>query len=310
MAKKRKGNGRTNGTQWFTTGEAARYLDVSVDKMRKLDETGELRASRTPGKHRRYARKACDAYLARRGRSSKPNADQHNPRPRPIARPRPDPEPSDDDVEAFEPGDEYFEPFVEPPPPPPPPNPFEQLERERAERRKREEEEAPIRRLVTLKQFGLRQVPYGTPDTWRAKVAAALESFVTLKTFPNWIDDTQAYAIVRGKVEEVLQPYHEEVERRKADQARKEQQAFNERRVRQLVEYGKSYASNQTLWTWESDDRARAVRDVERMLQDEVEADWTELDVKDAVDDELREWDEEDAEDDEDDEDEEEEEES
>jgi len=213
--------------------------------------------------------------------------------------------PFEDDPEALEPGDESFESFVEPPRPPPPPDPFEKLARELAERKKRDAEEAPVRRLTTLKQYGLNQVPYGTPDIWRAKVASALESFVTLKAFPNWIDDTQAYRIVRGKVEEVLQPYQEEVALKKADEARKEQEARDERQVEQLVEYGKSYASSKTLWDWESDDRARALRDVERMLQDDVESGWTEQDVKDAVDDELREWELEEDDDEEDDEDEE-----
>ena len=147
------------------------------------------------------------------------------------------------------------------------------------------------------------QVPYGTPDIWRAKVASALEGFVTLRTFPDWINDVEAYRIVRGKVDEVLQPYQEEVARKKEDEARKAQEAQDERRVEQLIEYGKSYASSQTLWDWGCDDRARALRDVERMLNDEVEAAWTEQDVKDAVDDELGEWEDEDDEDDADDED-------
>ncbi|MDP3909652.1 MAG: excisionase family DNA-binding protein [Gemmatimonadales bacterium] len=299
MAKKRKGNGRPNGKQWFTTSEAARYLDVSVDKVRQLDQSGDVRASRTQGKHRRFARRTLDAYLARKGRRSWPKVNRPKPRPRPIA-PQPDPEQFDDDGDAFEPGDEDFEPFVEPPPPPPPPNPFETLERERAERRKREAEEAPLRRLATLKQYGLGQVPYGTPDMWRAKVASALEGFVTLKTFPSWINDTEAYRIVRGKVDEVLQPYQEEVAHKKAEDARKHQEWLDERRVQQLVEYGKSYASSKMGWDWESDDRARALRDVERVLQKEAEAGWTEQDVRDAVDDELAKWEDEDDEDDED----------
>ena len=56
-------------------------------------------------------------------------------------------------------------------------------------------------------------------------------------------------------------------------------------------------------WDWESDDRARALRDVERVLQDDVEAGSTEQDVKDAVDDVLDEWEDDDDEDDVDDED-------
>src|SRR5574341_874756 len=299
MGTKREQRGKNSGSGWLTTSQAGRYLGVSVDKMRELDESGELRASRTDGKHRRFSRKALDAYLARKGRRTKPKANHPKPRPRAIARPQPDPEPFDDDVDGFEPGDADFEPFVEPPPPPPPPNPFEKLERQLAERKKREAEEAPLRRLATLKQYGLGQVPYGTPDIWRARVAAALESFVTLKAFPDWIDDTPAYRIVRGKVDEVLQPYQEEDARKREAEARKAQAAQDERRVQQLIQYGKSYASSKTLWDWESDDRARVLRDVERMLQDDVDAEWTEQDVKDAVDDELAEWEDEDDEDEE-----------
>src|SRR6266542_2945015 len=272
MAPKQRGKSGSTSKQWFTTSEAARYLVVSVDKVRELDATGELRASRTRGKHRRFSRRACDSYGSRKAARRKPKAEPPTLPPRPARRPRPEPEPLDEDVYAPEPGDEYFEPFVEPPPPPPPPNPFEKLERERAERKKREAEQAPLRRLATLKQYGLGQVPYGTPDIWRAKVAAALEGFVTLRTFPDWINDVEAYRIVRGKVDEVLQPYQDE------------------RRVQQLIDYGKSYASSKMGWDWESDDRARALRDVERMLQDDAEPGWTEQDVKDAVDDELREW--------------------
>jgi excisionase family DNA binding protein len=297
--------------KWFSSSEAARYLGVSVDKVRQLDESGELKASRTEGKHRRFARMALDAYQARHGRRSMPKVERPKSPPRPIPPPQPDPEPFHDDVDAFEPGDDDIEPFVEPPPPPPPPNPFERLERELAERKKREAEQAPLRRLATLKQYGLGQVPYGTPDIWRAKVASALEGFVTLRTFPDWINDVEAYRIVRGKVDELLQPYQEEVARKKEDDARKAQEAQDERRVQQLIDYGKSYASSKMGWDWESDDRARALRDVERMLQDDVEPGSTEQDVMDAVDDELREWElEEDDEEDDDDEDYEEEEES
>ena len=289
---------KTNPTQWLSASEAARYLGVSGDKVRQREESGDLPAERTEGGHRRFSRKALDAYLARHDRRSKAKVERPTPRPRPIARPRPDPEPVDADVGAFEPGDDDFEPFVEPPPPPPRPNPFEKLERELAERKKREAEEAPLRRLATLKQYGLGQVPYGTPDIWRAKVASALEAFVTLTTFPSWINDAEAYGIVRGKVDEALQPYQEEVAHKQADDARKQQEWLDERRVQQLVEYGKSYASSKMGWDWESDDRARALRDVERVLQDDVEPGSTEQDVKDAVDDELDEWEDDDDEED------------
>jgi excisionase family DNA binding protein len=239
---------KTKPKQWFSASEAARYLGVSVDKMRQLDESREVPAGRTTGGHRRFSRKALDAYVARNGRS-RPKTNQPKSPPRPIARPRPDPEPVDDEVDAFEPADEGFEPFVDPPPPPPPLNPFEKVARELAERKQRDVEEAPIHRLATLKQYGLDHVPHGAPDIWRAKVAS-VESFVTLKAFPNRIDDAQAYGIVRGMVDEVLQPYQEEVAHQKADDARKQQEWLDERRVQQLVEYGKSYASSNMGWDW------------------------------------------------------------
>jgi len=303
MASKRKQGVENSNSEWLTTSETARYLGVSVDKARELDESGGLRASRTKGGHRRFSRKALDAYVARKGVGERRRT-QERPKPpsRPVLRPQPIPDVTEDEPEDFEPGDEEFEAFIEAPPPPPPPlDPLEKFVREMAERGKREKEEAPLRRLVTLKQHGLNQIPYGTPDIWRARVAAVLEGCVTLKAFPDWIDDSQAYAIVRGKVEEVLQPYHGEVARKKAEEARKEEEAQDERRVQQLIEFGKRHTSSETVLGWDSEPRERAIRDVERMLDERVAANWTEQDVKDAVKDELDKWDEDDAEDDDED---------
>src|SRR5438128_6311563 len=317
MTTKRKSRKWGTEKKWFSSSEAARYLGVSVDTIRQLDESGELRAGRTKGGHRRFSRKALDAYLTRKGRGGStrkgrggsPGVQERPRRPsRPVERPEPIPDPLEEDPEEFEPGDEYDEPFVEPPPPPAPPiNPLERFAREMEERRKREEAEAPLRRLVTLKQYGLNQIGWGIPDSWHARVAAALESYVTLKTFPAWVSDVGAYRIVRGKVEEVLQPYHDEVARKKAEQTRREEEAANkrrqeeeevreERRVQELINDGMRHARSETMFDWESDDRDRALRDVERMLKDSVESDWTEHEVKDAVNDELNEWEDDDPE--------------
>src|SRR5438876_3821336 len=134
MTTKRKSQRWGTEKKWFSASEAARYLDVSVDKVRQLDESGELPAERTKGGHRRFSRRALDAYLAKQDRRNKPKAQRPTPPPRPIA--------VHYEVDAFEPGDEDFEPFVEPPPPP---NPFEKIARELAERKQREAEEAPLR---------------------------------------------------------------------------------------------------------------------------------------------------------------------
>src|SRR3989442_14058323 len=104
--------------KWFSSSEAARYLGVSVDTIRDLDESGQLRASRTKGGHRRFSRKALEAYLARKG-SGGTKRTQGRPKPRShaVARPEPVLGPLDSGPEDFEPGDEEVEPFVEQPPP-------------------------------------------------------------------------------------------------------------------------------------------------------------------------------------------------
>src|SRR5438445_12670827 len=98
MTTKREPRRWATEKKWFSSSEAARYLGVSVDTIRQLDESGELRASRTKGGHRRFSRTALDAYIARKGRSgSKRQEERPKPRSGPVARPEPVPEPLDDD---------------------------------------------------------------------------------------------------------------------------------------------------------------------------------------------------------------------
>ncbi len=299
MTTKARRERRGTVKRWFSSSQAARYLGVSVDTIRDLDEGGELQAERTKGGHRRFSREKLDAYLGKtkRGRSVQPAAGARRPPPR-ASRAQRIPEPPDDDPEDLELMDAEVEAAVEVPPPVPvpQPNPLEQLVRDMTEQLKRDRAEAPQRRLVALKHYGLNRVPWGVSDSWRAKVATALEGYVTLENFPSWVSDQQAYAFVRGTVEEVLQPYRDEV-------ARGQQEAQDQRVVQALIDYGNRYALGETSSDWESDYRDRALRDVERMLKDSVEPDWTEQRVKDAVDDELREREEEPDDDDEDDED-------
>ncbi len=301
MTTKARRERRGSPKRWFSSSQAARYLGVSIDTIRDLDESGELQAERTKGGHRRFSREKLDAYLGKkRGRNVRPEVGARRP-PSRASRAQRIPEPPDDDPEDLELMDAELEAAVDVPPPVPvsQSNPLEQLVRDMTEQLKRDRAEAPRRRLVALKQYGLNQVAWGVSDSWRAKVATALEGYVTLENFPSWVSDQQAYAFVRGKVEEVLQPYRDEV-------ARGQQEAQDQRRVQALIDCGKRHASGETPFDWESDDRDRALRDVERMLKDSVEPDWTEQRVKDAVDDELAEWEEEPDDDDEDDDDEEE----
>ena len=299
MTTKARRDRRGTAKRWFSSGQSARYLGVSVDTIRDLDESGELEAERTKGGHRRFSREKLDAYLGKtkRGRNVRRAAGARRPPPR-ASRAQRIPAPPEDDPEDLELMDAEVEAAVDVPPPVPvpPPNPLERLVRDMTEQLKRDRAEAPRRRLVALKQYGLNQVPWGVPDSWRAKVATALEGYVTLENFPSWVSDQQAYAFARGKVEELLQPYRDEVAREQQEAARGQQQAQDQRCVQALIDYGKRYASGETLSDLESDDRARALRDVERMLKDSVESDWTEHEVKDAVNDELDEWEDDDPE--------------
>src|SRR3989442_5495630 len=302
MTTKARRERRGTAKRWFSSSQAARYLGVSVDTVRDVDEGGEWQAERTKGGQRRFSREKLDAYLGKkkkkRGRNVRPEVGARRPPPRASCA-QPIPEPPDDDHEDLEPMDAEVEAAVEVPPPVPvpQPSPLERLVRDMTEQLKRDRAEAPRRRLVALKQYGLNQVPWGVPDRWRAKAATALEGYVTLENLPSWGSDQQAYAFVRGKGEEVLQPYRDEV-------AREQQETQDQRRVQALIDYRKRYASDKAPFDWESDDRDRALRDVERMLKDSVEPDWTEQRVKDAVDDQLDEREEEPDDDDEDDEDE------
>src|SRR5207244_8074138 len=102
-----KGKSQRWGTEkkWFSSSEAARYLGVSVDTIRQLDESGELRAGRTKGGHRRFSRKALDAYLTRKGRGGSPRVQERPRTPsRRVERPEPIPDALEEDPENFEPG--------------------------------------------------------------------------------------------------------------------------------------------------------------------------------------------------------------
>src|SRR3989442_8981582 len=236
MTTKARRERRGTAKRWFSSSQAARYLGVSVDTVRDVDEGGEWQAERTKGGQRRFSREKLDAYLGKkkkkRGRNVRPEVGARRPPPRASCA-QPIPEPPDDDHEDLEPMDAEVEAAVEVPPPVPvpQPSPLERLVRDVTEQLKRDRAEAPRRRLVALKQYGLNQVPWGVPDSWRAKVATALEGYVTLEHFPSWVSDQQAYAFVRGKVDELLQPYRDEVAREQQEAARGQQQAQDQRRV-------------------------------------------------------------------------------
>src|SRR6266536_617423 len=65
----RRGGG--GETDWFTLGQAAKYLGVAQSTIRKWSDVGRVRAFYTPGGHRRYRRGDLDAFLERSGPGGK-----------------------------------------------------------------------------------------------------------------------------------------------------------------------------------------------------------------------------------------------
>src|SRR5436189_3973024 len=61
----RERNGVPSESDWFTLGQAARYLGVAQSTIRKWSDSGRVRAFKTPGRHRRYRRDDLDAFLQR-----------------------------------------------------------------------------------------------------------------------------------------------------------------------------------------------------------------------------------------------------
>src|SRR3954447_10453484 len=50
---------------WLTLGQAAGYLGVAQSRIRKWSDSGDVRAFKTPGHHRRYRRDDLDEFLQR-----------------------------------------------------------------------------------------------------------------------------------------------------------------------------------------------------------------------------------------------------
>src|SRR4029079_3877860 len=55
----------TGEPDWLTLGQAAKFLGVAQSTIRKWSDQGRVPAFYTPGGHRRYRRRALEAFLAR-----------------------------------------------------------------------------------------------------------------------------------------------------------------------------------------------------------------------------------------------------
>ena len=311
--------------KYLTIGETAKRLNLEVDTVRKLERIGKIRAVRTKGGHRRFTDEEIDRFRRNRRKKSgaKPKpAKRRGPGTRPATRHHPasgefvaSSSDFSDDVEdleedlPFEEFDEDEEEVYQAPPPSPPPRavPAPQVPPPRPAVFAPRPAAAPASvvdtgftdrlRLQTIKSYGRSAVPWGVPSEWEGKVIAELERFVTPIQFPPDLSFSKAVDIVGARVEEVLRPHREAVEKAKRDKKAKEEA---DRRRAALIAHGVEYANRETSdWDWSPMTEARG--EVSKVLNRDVEDDWTEHEVENAVahvlddwdDDEDDEWDEE-----------------
>jgi excisionase family DNA binding protein len=310
----------------LTIGETAKRLGLEVDTIRKLERTGKIKAIRTRGGHRRFT----EEEIARFRKSRRKDSKSGTRRSRSIAR-RPrrgaltqgrhpetgeflprgveiaddfdnfeDLPPSDDFDDELEP--EVYLPRPAPPPPPPVAHAPQQLFPVRpapvpappppGARSAANRSFSDQLRLQTIKGHGKAAIPWNAPPEWQGKVIADLERFVTTTQFPDDLSYAKAAEIVRARVDEVLRPWREAEE--KATRKKKAKEEADRRRI-PLIAHGNNYAWRETTdWDWSASNEARD--EVKKVLEREVEHDWTEREVEDAVDEVLDEWDDDDDE--------------
>lgn len=279
----------------LSIGKAARRLGLSVDTVRELERNGELKAERTPGGHRRFKPEVLDAYLAQRSRprskrrptTALPQPARRRKRMRGAKNEPPDlPPPDGWDEEPFEP----------PPRLPAQAAPKSQQELLLEQVRQTTERFVEESRLNSLKSHGQSHIPWGASATARSAVIEALAEYVKARRFPASMPFWEARQAVEAKVAAIMEPFNaaaarEAARKAEADAKRKELER-EEQRLRSLIEHGKSRAVMHTIG-WDPEDKQEARADVEEALSDEVEADWSERDVDELVDDALEESDEE-----------------
>jgi hypothetical protein len=145
-------------------------------------------------------------------------------------------------------------------------------------------------RLQRIKGYGRAAMPYNLPAEWQGRVIAELERYVTAIQFPADLSDAKAAEIVRARVDEVLRPWRESEEKAARQKKAKEEA---DRRKAALIAHGIEYARRETSgWDWTPSNEARD--EVKKVLEREVEHDWTEREVEAGVDEVLDEWDDDD----------------
>jgi excisionase family DNA binding protein len=306
----------------LTIGQTAKRLGLEVDTVRKLERAGKIRAVRTRGGHRRFTEEDIDRYRKSRRRTGtgkagsrrRPSAARRATRARTTLNRHPrtgeftgrDVYAAEDfdDIEEDVPFDEFDEDvrdgiYSAPAPTPPAPRTVQPPPAPVARSSLFEAPPAPVApaptalsaaldqlRLQRIKGYGRAAMPYNLPAEWQGRVIAQLELYVTPIQFPSDLSDAKAAEIVRARVEEVLRPWRES-EEKAARQKKAREEA--DRRKAALIVHGNEYARRETSdWDWSPSKEARD--EVKKVLDREVEHDWTEREVEDEVDEILDEW--------------------
>lgn len=298
----------TGSDRLLSVGEVAQKLGLSEDVVRSLMDSGELKAVRTGGGHRRCPPEAVKQFKARDGRpkADRASTPKTNRRSASTLPPR-----------AIEEEGVTLEEYEA------------EIERDAARERTRAEDE----RLEGWKKYGRDYARWSIlPPDWHVRVVEDLETFVTTKRIPPTLQAWEAQKIVQARVDSLVKEYRDaekarqekereaaeerrrvEDERRRAEDERRQKerdaeelrrkqehetaerlrkQQEDEQRLESLVRHGNSRAWSKTITGWDWSEAQRARRDVERALKDEVKADWTEDEVDDLVDDVLDDGDE------------------
>ncbi|HYL56669.1 MAG TPA: excisionase family DNA-binding protein [Gemmatimonadales bacterium] len=275
--------------KYLPVGEAAKRLGVSVDVVRSLVESGELRGIRTGGGHRRIRdddverRRTTQRATRTKQRVSRSLASERRPAAHATRTPRLV-EPNRQRYIEEDQGS--FDDFKA------------EIEREAAKERAAAADaaraaaaEVERKRLEGWKKYG-RDLPscMFVPTEWRARVVEDLEDFVTGKRLPPSLSQWEAQRIVEARVDLILKQCRDA-------EAQRQQQETEKQRLDALIVRGNDHAKWQTITGWDLSESDRARREVARVLKAKVRADWTDDDVKDLVDQVLARWEDDEGED-------------
>jgi excisionase family DNA binding protein len=303
-------------TKYLTIGQTAERLGLQVDTLRKLESSGEITAARTNGGHRRFAEAEVDRFLKHRGKSGGAKSSSRRPSRRVSNRAAPNRDPStgeftrasanpdegwediDDELSAEELDEEEMISYRPPPSPPvryapvphtptPPPEQFPVLGAIKAFNPIFDPAETERLRLKNIRTIGQGAIPWDAPADFHRQVIVDLERFVTSSQFPAELPLHKAKEMVTGRVEGVLRPWREAVE--KAKRAKEAKEAI-ERQRSALIAKGNGYAHRETA-DWDFVPKLDAWAEVKKVLLRDVEPDMTDLEVEDLVDEVLDRWD-------------------